>query len=84
MKLTHEMYPRTEPDFRSRELAQLRLGDGVGIKFPMMAAAGSLFKPTPKIDSPISILRPFHSGQYLFKEGQFRETEVFWLFFGST
>lgn len=44
-------------------MAQLRLGEAGGLKFPLMA--GNLFKPTPKIDSPISVLRPFQPGQFM-------------------
>lgn len=48
--------------FRSRELAQLQIAEGGGGQLKMPFMAGALLKPTPQIDSPLSIIRPFQSG----------------------
>jgi hypothetical protein len=46
-------------------LAQLQISESGGGQLKMPFMAGALLKPTPQIDSPLTLLRPFQSGEHL-------------------
>jgi hypothetical protein len=46
-------------------LAQLQISESGGGQLKMPFMAGALLKPTPQIDSPLTLLRPFQSGELL-------------------